>query len=110
MQYLRAIQRSRSSTALQDACIGNHGIEVTRLRRVDQRFVRIAHWRHVDVAAAHQDHIGALAGRERAGALRDAQVDGAVEGTKQSAVRYMPHPGAMRFANCTLPFEFDAIF
>src|SRR5919198_620192 len=41
--------------------------------------VNLPDWRNVDVGGAHEDDVGALAGRERAGLLRDAEVDAAVE-------------------------------
>ena len=73
------IERGELARLAQDAAVHDHGVDIARLRQRDQRLVGIADRRHVDVGGAHEDDVGALAGRERAGLVGDAEVDRAIE-------------------------------
>ena len=73
------IERGKLPAAPQDAAIDDDRVDVARLRERDQRLIGIADRRDIDVAGAHEDQIGALARRERAGAVGDAEIDRAVD-------------------------------
>ena len=79
LHHLGVVERGELARLAQDAAVHDHGVDIARLRQRDQRLIGIADRRHVDVGGAHQDDVGALAGRERAGLVGDAEVDRAVE-------------------------------
>src|SRR6185436_1996705 len=78
-QHFGVIERGEFAAAAQDAAVDDDRVDVARLGEGDQRLVRIAQRGDVDVAGANENEVCALAGRERAGALGDAEVDRAVE-------------------------------
>src|SRR4029434_1291173 len=72
--FLLGVNPGELSLVLENTSIDHDGIDIDRLCLLNEQDRRIAKGRGIEVVSSHQDHVGALAGRERADSVGDAQI------------------------------------
>src|SRR5262249_3793140 len=71
---LGMVEGGEFSAATQDATVDYHGVHVRRQAERNDRLIRVACGRHVDVGRAKEDEVGALAVRNRTRAIGNAEI------------------------------------